>query len=138
MKKLLAIPFAFLLASALVGCGMNTASENRDRVEDRHIIDENVHDERNNNLNTNDRINGTGNNHNTVGDEPLNRNGNLNKNEVITEEGMGTHNNGVNNNGTNEPIINGTGGNATGVPAVPGVPGTEGTKGTTNRPSAGG
>lgn len=110
VKKFLLIPFSLLLAGVLVGCGNDNAEEN-DAVEEEEIINEDVNDEANDN--------GTGNNDNTVGDEPLDGNGNDNADEALeTEDGMGTNNegntNGTTNGTTNGADMNGNGTNGNG------------------------
>ncbi|QCR30855.1 hypothetical protein C1N55_01015 [Lysinibacillus sp. SGAir0095] len=97
LKKLLAIPFLFLFAGALVGCGLTDEAQNDE------IINEDVHDEGTNNLNEGTN-NGTGTNNNTVGDDEV----------LDTEDGMGGTDN------TTGGTTNGTTGGTTGT-------GTDGT-----------
>jgi len=123
LKKLLAIPFMFLFASALVACG-TTDDAIEDGTDTNEVINEDVNDEGTNNLNTDD-TNGTGNNNNTVGDDET----------VDTEDGMGTNNGttdgtgGTNNStgGTTNGTTGGTGGTTTN-----GAGTTGGTNGTTD------
>lgn len=112
MKKFLLIPFSLLLAGVLVGCGNdNDNAEENGAVDEEEIINEDVNDGANDANNGN----GTGNTDNTVGDEPLDGNGNNNPDEALeTEDGMGTNNEG-NTNGTTNGTTNGAdmNGNAT-------------------------
>ncbi|MBD8027363.1 hypothetical protein H9636_11925 [Ureibacillus sp. Re31] len=106
MKKFLLIPFSLLLAGVLVGCGNDNAEEN-DAIDDDEIINEDVNDDLNDTNDNGTNDNGTGDIDNTVGDEPLDSNGNKNPNEAVeTEDGMGTNNNG-NTNGTTNGTTNG-------------------------------
>ena len=96
LKKLLAIPFMFLFAGALVGCGLTDEARNDD------VINEDVHDQGTNNLN-NGTDNGTGTNNNSVGDDEA----------LDTDNGMGTDNGTTDGMGGTNNTTGGTGGTTT-------------------------
>lgn len=87
MKKLMLIPFAFLLASALVACNNNAGEDEEDNTE---VIDENVEDTQ------------TGDQEETEIIEDDTNTGTDTEVDVETEDGMGTNNGGTDGNGTTD------------------------------------
>ncbi|MFP3916706.1 hypothetical protein U5N28_02755 [Lysinibacillus telephonicus] len=100
MKKLLLLPFAFLLAGSLAACADN-ANDN----ENGDVLDENVDDTQTGNQEDTDILDNDTNNGTDTG----------NNGAVETEDGMGTNNNGNTNGTMNEEGTNDAGTNENGT-----------------------